>query len=437
MCKAIDVYLEKRKTRLYVGRLSQEKPSFVFEYSEPYMKGAYPIAVGPDLPLGKKRYSSLKLFPSFEDYIPSKRNPAYKEYCQMTGISPDEEDLMILLSAFRKGPSSFVLEPVFEKTSFSGKDLKKLRQDLKLSIREFADVFNVSSPAIYRIENNKASGKQVLEELKMFIESPILALDKIHKTGTRIHESKRIFVEDFFEKKIVYQFCEKLSTEEFCRKRLLFGAYLSQIPWKEKSKGLKRRRENAVAEISVLCELAKYHKPTHIQWTGEQSESCSYDGLFWMGKERQKIEITALADKEEQKSLRKSNLYEGRMSQSLLPYIKNGIPEAQARKFIGGQIIGNIEIQEDEIYKLMVYDFQRKAKKKYQDCWLIMPYQPHFFMEFFHRKEIHQLIFKKLKKEKNQLYKSIKKIFKKIIFLPMCEPIAVSHRIDFHPFELD
>ena len=248
---------------------------------------------------------------------------------------------MVLLSAFRKGPSSFVLEPVFEKASFSSADLKKLRQDLKLSIREFADVFNVSSTAVYRIENNKTSGKQVLEDLKTCIESPILALDKIHKTGSRIHEDKKNFIEDFFEKKMIHQFGMKLSVEEFCRKQLLFGGYLSQIPWKEKAKGLKRRRENAVFEISVLCELAQYHRPNHIQWTGEQGENCSYDGLLWMGKERQKIEITALADQEEQESFRKSNLYEGRPSQSLLPYIKNGISETQARKIIRNQLIGH------------------------------------------------------------------------------------------------
>lgn len=436
MCKAIDVYLEKRKTRQYVGRLSKEKNNFVFEYNESYMKGVYPIALGPDLPLRKKKYSSLKLFPSFEDYIPSKRNPAYKEYCQMTGINPDEKDSMILLSAFRKGPSSFVLEPVFEKKSFSGKDLKKLRQDLKLSIREFADVFNVSSTAVYRIENNKTSGKQILKEIKMYIEFPILALDKIRCTGSRIHEDKRLFIEDFFEKKMVHQFSIKLSTEEFCRKRLLFGGYLSQIPWKEKSRGLKRRRENAVFEISVLCGLAQYHNPTHIQWTGEQNRDCSYDGLFWIGKKMQKIEITALVDKEEQESFRKSNLYEGRMSQSVVSYINNGISETQARKIIGKQVI-NIEVQEDEIYKLMVYGFQRKAKKKYEGCWLIMSYTPEFFLEIFHQEKVYDFIFTRLKKEESQLYKSIKKIFKKVVFFPLFKPIAVSHKADFHPFELD
>ena len=93
MYKAVDVYLEKRGTRHYVGRLSKSNRHFVFEYDEAYRYSDNPLPIGPDLPIDKKTHSSLKLFPSFEDRIPSKQNPAYKEYCQSVGISSSEKNL--------------------------------------------------------------------------------------------------------------------------------------------------------------------------------------------------------------------------------------------------------------------------------------------------------------------------------------------------------
>ena len=84
--EAVDVYLEKRKTREYVGRLSREGKKFIFIYNDSYLYKGRAIPLGPDLPLTKKKFISETLFPSFEDRIPSKRNPAYPEYCKMVGI---------------------------------------------------------------------------------------------------------------------------------------------------------------------------------------------------------------------------------------------------------------------------------------------------------------------------------------------------------------
>ncbi len=201
MPKAIDVYLEKRKARQYVGRLSKQGRSFVFKYDERYRGSASPIALGPDLPLRQARHSSLKLFPSFEDRLPSKENPAYGEYCRSVGVSPSESDPFVLLSALgRKGPSSFVLAGAFEE-GFSAKGLKQFRRDLKLSMREFADLFDISKTAVYRIENSRATGKQILKAISNYHKFPNLALDKIRQTGHKITAQKRRWAKEFFQKK--------------------------------------------------------------------------------------------------------------------------------------------------------------------------------------------------------------------------------------------
>ena len=204
MNKAVDIYLEKRGIRHYVGRLSKFNRNFVFEYNEAYRYSNNPLPFGPDLPIDKGKHLSKKLFPSFEDRIPSKQNPAYKEYCQSVGISPSEKNPFILLARLgRKGPSSFIITPVLENPSFSKEDLKRFRKELNLSMREFATLFDVSTASIYRIENNKISGKQILNKISMYYNFPKTALNNLHYTGHKINDQKRQFVENFFKKKLI------------------------------------------------------------------------------------------------------------------------------------------------------------------------------------------------------------------------------------------
>ena len=204
MIKAINVYLERRKTRQYVGQLTKQKNKlFVFEYDKDYRHSNYPIDLGPDLPVTKKKHTASTLFPSFEDRIPSRRNPAYPEYCKSVGITPSEKDPLVLLSTIgKRGPSSFIFTPVFENQKFSGKDLKKFRKNLKLSIRDFARLFDISSASVYRIENNKTSGQHTLKRIADYYKSPQTALEKIKQTGILINDKKREFVEKFFQSKI-------------------------------------------------------------------------------------------------------------------------------------------------------------------------------------------------------------------------------------------
>ena len=200
MSKAIDIYLEKSKTRQYVGRLKQYKKKFIFEYDKDYLYSENPISIGPDIPLKKTRHSSSVLFPSFEDRIPSKQNPAYKDYCQYVGINPSEKDLFVLLSTLgKKSPiNPFVCEVVKEKKYFSAEDLRSYRKSLGFSIRDFALVFDVSSASIYRIENNKTTGRDILKKLSVYIKYPKMVLNKIQNTPL-LSENKRHKAEDFLK----------------------------------------------------------------------------------------------------------------------------------------------------------------------------------------------------------------------------------------------
>ena len=234
MSKAIDVYLERRKTRQYVGRLSRKKRKFVFEYDSIYLYSENPLAIGSDLLLEKARHTSSVLFPSFADRIPSQKNPAYKEYCQDVGISPFEKDAFVLLSTLgKKSPiTPFVCVLVQEEQDFSAKDLnprgfKKgqgtalggfsasqvdlkqensnkiriFRKDLGLSIREFASVFDVSQATIYRIENKKTTGRDTLKKLALYFQYPKMALDRIQNSPA-LNERKKNQAKNFLKSQI-------------------------------------------------------------------------------------------------------------------------------------------------------------------------------------------------------------------------------------------
>ena len=182
----VDVYFEKYTSRQYVGRLTHKKNRFVFYYDDAYLYSDRAIALGPDLPCIQKEHKSKDLFISFEDRIPSKQNPAYKEYCQMTGISPQEKDPLVLLSTIgQKGPSSFIFVPVYD-NKFTKEDLKIFRKSLNLSIRDFAKLFDFAPATIHRIEQGKSSGKDALKRVELYSLFPQVALYEVNRFGHRI-----------------------------------------------------------------------------------------------------------------------------------------------------------------------------------------------------------------------------------------------------------
>src|SRR5215211_3928589 len=98
----VDVFLEKRITRLHVGVLEKTQGKIVFTYDDHYFVSRNVIPLGPEFPMTKKQFVSDTLFPSLEDRIPSQQNPAYSEYCQLVGIDSKEKDPFVLLSTIGK-----------------------------------------------------------------------------------------------------------------------------------------------------------------------------------------------------------------------------------------------------------------------------------------------------------------------------------------------
>lgn len=196
--EAVDVYLARIKTREYVGRLSYKNEKFIFTYDDSYLNNKRSISLGPDLPLSKKEFVSTQLFPTFHDRIPSRENPAYEEYCKMAGIDVSEKRPLILLGTLgSKGPSSFVFAPVF-KVTFNNQDVKRFRELLKLTVREFGELFGFSPNTIHAIENNKSSGQDALKRLEIYYRFPEVALRDVMKNRSKINDEKSNYVEEFF-----------------------------------------------------------------------------------------------------------------------------------------------------------------------------------------------------------------------------------------------
>ncbi len=191
---AVDVYAEGRRTRKYVGRLERDtdaggQTGYRFTYNEGYLKYSKAVSLGSELPLTKRSFFSKKLFPSILDRIPSKDNPAYPDYCSVTGIDVQEDDPFVLLTSIgKRGPSCFIFEPVYEK-SFSPADAIAFRKRLGLSYREFAALFDFSPYTIQKIESGKQTGRDVLKRMELYVRFPEVAWFEMKMNKPRIHSN--------------------------------------------------------------------------------------------------------------------------------------------------------------------------------------------------------------------------------------------------------
>lgn len=197
----VDIFLEKRKTRLHVGVLENINNKLVFTYNEGYFKAKNIIPLGPEFPLTQKQFMSDRLFPSLEDRIPSQQNPAYSDYCKLMKIDPKEHDPFILLSTIgKKGPSSFVFSPIFERKILV-EDLKNFRKFLGLTTREFATVFEFSHTSLNAFEKGRTSGKDILKRLEILLNFPAVSLDLLlMNSGYLVYEKWNNAVEKLKEK---------------------------------------------------------------------------------------------------------------------------------------------------------------------------------------------------------------------------------------------
>ncbi len=200
---AVVVYLERRKTRKLVGKLTRDlkNKTYIFQYDRGYLRSKL-IPLGPELPVSRKPYQSPILFESFVDRIPLKENPSYKDYCAATGISPQEQDPFVLLTTIaRRGPSSFIFEAEREKM-FTAANLIAFRQELQLTRKEFSIAFEVSNKTLYSIEKNQSTGKEVMKRLELYVRFPEIALFEFRRNCAQIHIEKTRIVEQVLSLKI-------------------------------------------------------------------------------------------------------------------------------------------------------------------------------------------------------------------------------------------
>jgi HipA-like protein len=184
---AVDAYIESGKSRIFVGRLTQKEDGFVFEYDSLYLRINTAVSIGVELPLTRKNFTSKSLFASLLDRIPSRKNPAYGDYCSHFGIKEEESNLLILLATIgSRGPSSIVFEPVFP-PSFRREDLKEYRVAIGLSTREFALLFDISASTLNRIENGTASGRDIMRRMEIYAKFPNVALFEINRNRPYVH----------------------------------------------------------------------------------------------------------------------------------------------------------------------------------------------------------------------------------------------------------
>ena len=187
---AVDVYVQTRKTRRYVGQLTREAdkpPRYAFRYDARYLHAPFSIPLGPELPLTKREHRATELFPSFTERLPSPENPAYVEYLEKFHLSMNEKDPLVLLTTIgRAGPSSFLFEPVFSDSS--QEDLKNFRSELGLTVRDFSTAFDIAVSSVTRIENGTA-GREVLKRIELYERFPEAALFEVNRNASRLHEN--------------------------------------------------------------------------------------------------------------------------------------------------------------------------------------------------------------------------------------------------------
>lgn len=185
------IYHEGKKRRIFVGELSYDpkKDRYALHYDEKYVLLKSAIPLSPDLSLFKLKHYSKKgeLFPVFVDRIPDRLNPAYVDYCRSQGISPHEKNPIILLGSIgRRGPSSFIYEPVYE-DEFNIEELKNFLEKLKITQHDFSVAFDFSKVTLQRVISGVSQDANLLKRIQILFRFPEVALWQLSLTGARVH----------------------------------------------------------------------------------------------------------------------------------------------------------------------------------------------------------------------------------------------------------
>ena len=201
---ALDVFLERRERKQYVGRLKrQPDQKFHFAYDEAYQRMENSISIGPSLPLVKKEYLSIDLFPEFLDRLPSPQNSAYEDYCASVGISAEEDDLMVLLIKLgKRGPSSFILEAVVEDDpTVIVNNIRIFLEENSLSQQDFANLLDIPITSFSRLVMGKSFDRTLLRLIDLYLSSPHLLGELFAFTQRKLTEKKRARMFRYLAKK--------------------------------------------------------------------------------------------------------------------------------------------------------------------------------------------------------------------------------------------
>ncbi len=201
----LQIFHEGRKRRIFVGELTYNKKSNRFElvYDKRYARSKNAIPIGPELSLFKLHHESEKnkLFPSMQDRIPDKSNPAYEDYCHSQGISPSEKNPIILLGSIgKRGPSSFIFEAVY-RSNFDPNEITKLRNELGISQHDLAKAFEIKKSTLQRIEAGASKEFNTLKRAQILFEFPEVALWQLKQSGGEIHSDVLNKLIKYFENK--------------------------------------------------------------------------------------------------------------------------------------------------------------------------------------------------------------------------------------------
>lgn len=186
----LDVFIEGRKRKTYVGSLERSsEQKYTFYYDKKYLKSGNAIPLGPDIPLSKAKHEIKgKLFATFVDRIPSKRNPAYGDYCRQEGISPNEKNPIILLGTIgKRGPSSFVFESVMRNHYLVEEDIKKFKASTGLSFKDIALAFDINYVTLYKITNERSSDSTTTKLIRLYLNYPNCLADQLQFTSKYLH----------------------------------------------------------------------------------------------------------------------------------------------------------------------------------------------------------------------------------------------------------
>jgi HipA-like protein len=189
----LEVFHEGRRRRQLVGTLtySPRTTRYTFTYDGKYLRQKSAVPLGPEMPLTMPAHHSKpkQLFPSLNDRIPSKENPAYPEYCEAAGIGPSETNTIRLLTGIgRRGPSTFIFEPVytFDQDALIA-ELKEFRQKLGISLWEVAAALDVPYLTMQRIEAGKSKDTLTMRLLYCYLAFPETARWQLRISGRYVN----------------------------------------------------------------------------------------------------------------------------------------------------------------------------------------------------------------------------------------------------------